>query len=493
MNLKCRFFALAIWGIFLPLVFTGCPLPAGLDETGPDSGLSARETPEDEDEDEDGGEENPGGDEETPEDEDEDGGEDSPGEEENPDGDEEAPEDEDEDGGEENSGGDEETPEGGEPGFLSWDITYPEEKVWAAALTVSRKISEDAVPYTQVDIRGTGSQKISLPPGTYQIEFRLLSHNAEEVSTELVRVYPGLETKSGPVNISEAAFPAPQEFSSTGDLKAYLAGLPENTAANPHPVKISGVDLSSTAKTGETLKTLYEAIAQRFVTLDLRGAAGASLAAASSASLDNRANIVSLVLPESITEIGSNGFSGYTALKFTALPRVISLDTSAFKNCGRLEAVFAPELRTIAEAGSNTTGAFTGCTALNALYVPRLETLGKYGLYGCTGLIEGAFPNLRTLGRLAFKRCAALKGLSLPSAARIDAGCFEEAPALSYLVFGAEPPELAAGVFEKNAGFLKTGVIYVPPDSVEAYNNTGLPNWSGLKELLRALPEPASP
>jgi hypothetical protein len=94
---------------------------------------------------------------------------------------------------------------------------------------------------------------------------------------------------------------------------------------------------------------------------------------------------------------------------------------------------------------------------------------------------------------LVFKKGGELRALSLPAAASIDSGAFEETAALTCLVFGANPPELAAGVF-KNAGFPQTGIVYVLPDAVEAYQNTGLDNWSGLKERVRPLPGgPAAP
>ncbi|MDR0624101.1 MAG: leucine-rich repeat domain-containing protein [Treponema sp.] len=382
----------------------------------------------------------------------------------------------------------------GEPGFLSWNIEYPEEKVWGAALAVSLKINEDtAIPYTVFDIRGAGAaQKISLPPGTYRMEARFLSHTEETGSTELVHIYPGLETGSTPVNIPETAFQDPREFSSTADLKAYLDSFPENTGDTPYPVKIGGVDISSGEKTGETLKTLYEAIEGRYVSLDLRECTGTNLLPASTARLSNRANVVALILPDSITNIGSNGFSGYTGLKSAVLPKVGVLNTSAFKNCGILESVFAPELETINGANDNAAGAFTGCTALKTLYAPRLENLGKYALYGCHSFTEAAFPKLRPLGGLAFKKCTALKALSLPSVTRIDSGSFEEAAALKYLVFGLNPPELGTNIF-KGAGFPQAGVIYIPQDAVDTYKNTSLPNWSGLKELIRPLPVPAAP
>jgi hypothetical protein len=384
----------------------------------------------------------------------------------------------------------------GEPGFLSWNITYPEEKVWGAALTVSLQINEDTViPYTQFDIRGAGAgiQKISLPPGTYRLETRFLFHNEETGSAELVHILPGLETGSSPVIIPETAFSDPPEFLSTGGLKTYLEGLSENTEANPYPVKMTGINLASTESTGETLKTLYAALNQRYVTLDLRGCTGTELPAASTARLKNRANVVSLILPDSIAEIISNGFSGYASLKFAVLPKVGILHYSAFKGCGQLEALFAPELVTVNDANNNdnTTGAFAGCAALKAVYAPRLASLGRYGLYGCGSLTGAAFPNVRTVGGLAFKNCTALKAVSLPSVIKIDGNGFENT-GLMFLICGAQPPELGTGVFN-NTGFPQTGVIYVPPDAVDTYTGTDLPNWSGLKGLVQALPDPAVP
>jgi hypothetical protein len=384
--------------------------------------------------------------------------------------------------------------ESGEPGFLSWNIEYPETGVWGAALVVSLKINGDTfIPYTALDLRddGEGSQKIPLPPGTYRMEARFLSHHETAGATELACIYPGLETKSTPRIVPETAFSEPGEFSSVAGLKAYLDGLPENTRDDPYPVKITGVDLSSKEKTGETLRTLYDAFPRRYVSLDLRECTGTELVAASTYSMTNRANIVSLILPESITAINSNGFSGYAALKFAALPGVTEINTSAFKNCGEMEALFAPALETVAEASGNSTSAFTGCIALKALYAPRLETLGKYAFYGCSSLSEIAFPKLRILGGLAFKKCTALKALSLPSVTRIDSGSFDEDTAFSRLVLGLVPPELAKDVF-KDTAIPQSGVIFVPPEALNTYKDSGLPNWSGLKEQVRPLPDPAA-
>jgi hypothetical protein len=379
--------------------------------------------------------------------------------------------------------------EGGETGFLSWNINYPEETVWGAVLTVSLKIGEDTfIPYKYFDLTdaGAGSRKVSLPPGTYKVESRFLAHNAETGSTEILNVYSGKETKSSQVTIPGNVFPTPREFSSTGALQEYLNGCQENTADNPYPIKFTGADLSSK----ESLKTLYEALMQRYVTLDLRECTGTKLIAASTSQISNRKNIAALVLPDSVIEINSNGFSGYMSLKSAVMPKVQTINTSAFKDCPQLKTVFAPKLETVTEANANNTGAFAGCTALETLYCPSLVTLGKYAVYGCTALTEAAFPRLQTIGGLAFKRCTALKTLSLPSVTKIDGSVFEEDAALMYLIFGVNPPELETSIF-KSTDFSQNGVIYVPKDSLDTYKNTSRSGWTSLKNLVTPLPDPA--
>jgi predicted nucleic-acid-binding Zn-ribbon protein len=502
MKVNFRFLNLVVWGsiVLLLLVIAGCSLGAGSDITDHVSDPPSKETAEDE-----GGEnkkQNSGKDQEAPEDGGNDEqvsgedqktaeGEDDGNEGQNPDKDQETPEDEEDGSGEQDP--DEPVAESGDLGFLSWNIDYPEEKVWGAALTVSLKIDEDDfIPYKHFDLTGSGARnkKVSLPPGTYRMETHFLSHNVDTGSTEIVHIYSGQETGSDRVEISGSVFPVPQEFSSSGALKEYLNSQPENTAANPYPVKITGVDLSSKETNRETLKSLYDVLNQRYVTLDLSECTGTELISASISGMKNRANIVSMILPDSIIEINANGFSGYTSLKSVVMPKVKTINTSAFKNCGQLEAVFAPELETVTDAENNTTGAFIGCTALKALYCPALKKLGKYAVYGCTGLTEAAFPNLRTVGGLAFKGCSSLKALSLPAVTRIDGNSFDDDTALMYVIFGLNPPELKTNVF-KDLNFSQNGVIYVPSDAVDIYKNTDLSNWSGLKGLVKPLPAPA--
>jgi hypothetical protein len=281
-------------------------------------------------------------------------------------------------------------------------------------------------------------------------------------------------------------FPEEAEFvsvASVDELKAYLADLPVNDETDPYPVKIGGIDLSSK----DNLKTLYDAFGKdKYVALDLSGCTGTQFAAASTPlpAIANRKNIVFLILPDSITDILANGFSGYTALKSIMLPKVTTIDTSGFKDCSSLKTVSAPELKEIAEGASNSTGVFIKCIALKTLYCPNLVTLGKYAFYECSSLTEVTLPKVQDVGGMAFKRCTALKSASLPNAAKIGNDAFAET-ALENLALGVNPPELGTGVFAKE--FSQSGVIYVPASAVDTYKNTDLANWSKLKSLVKPL------
>ncbi|MDR3129952.1 MAG: leucine-rich repeat domain-containing protein [Treponema sp.] len=466
MKVNYRFLKLLVWGsiAFLLLVIAGCSLGLELDaEKAAPNPLSQEET-----EQEAGKEEQSSGENQEAQ---ENGGE---------------GEDENENEEEQSQGENEETPEDNAV------TNYPKDKVWAAVSTISVKIDEDKfIPYKDFYLSGedAANQKVTLPKGIYKIESHFLAHNTDAVLTETIEIQEEQKTVSIKAGVSEDDFPEPREFSSSDELKNYLKGLDDNTADNPYPVKISGADISSRENKGWTLKTLYESL-NKYVTLDLRECTGTNLISASSASIEERKNIVSLILPDSITEINANGFSGYTNLKTALLPKVQIINRFAFKDCGQLKSVFAPAMIEIAntvDTNDTESGAFAKCAALETLYLPSLVTMGKYAVYGCGSLIEVSFPKLTTLGGLAFKGCILLETVSLPSVTKIGASSFEGDKALKYLILGQTTPEIETNIF-KSSDFSKDGVIYVPFDSLDAYKNTGASNWAAFIGIVKPLP-----
>jgi hypothetical protein len=276
-----------------------------------------------------------------------------------------------------------------------------------------------------------------------------------------------------------------REFSSVNDLKAYLDSLPENTATKPYPVKITGVDLSSKAADGSTMRTLYDALnkSNRFVSLHLGGCTGTELISASALpSLAGRKKIVSIVLPESITSVASNGFSGYEVLRSAVLPNVITIDYAAFNNLENLKTVSAPELSELKDSADGSlpgNGIFYKCVALTSIYFPKLETIGHHAFYDCSALKEVQLPKARVIGPSAFAECDALKTVELPEAGLIGSRAFYGDKSLEVLVLGSTPP-VVEGSGNFASGYPKK--IYVPTLAIDGYKDSEF--WSKMKDWI---------
>ena len=96
-----------------------------------------------------------------------------------------------------------------------------------------------------------------------------------------------------------------------------------------------------------------------------------------------------IILPESLTSIGPNAFSGCRSLEVIDIPeKVRSIGESAFRGCSHLPKIDLP-----ASLTSIGTGAFQSCSALDQIIIP-----------------EG----VKSLPSLAFANCDKLRTLSIP-------------------------------------------------------------------------------
>lgn len=90
-----------------------------------------------------------------------------------------------------------------------------------------------------------------------------------------------------------------------------------------------------------------------------------------------------LTLPDFITTIGKDAFSGNVSLRSVIIPSSVkTIDYAAFENCTNLYEVYIPEsVRTI---GSS---AFSGCTSLFNVNIPKkTESIGSGAFAGCPSL-----------------------------------------------------------------------------------------------------------
>ena len=96
--------------------------------------------------------------------------------------------------------------------------------------------------------------------------------------------------------------------------------------------------------------------------------------------------ITGITIPEGYTDIGTEAFSGCTALKKAVIPGSVNMiSTSAFLGCTALDTVdFAEDT---ASSLTINAGAFANCTSLTAIKLPARFSSTRYNfLYGCDAL-----------------------------------------------------------------------------------------------------------
>ncbi len=156
--------------------------------------------------------------------------------------------------------------------------------------------------------------------------------------------------------------------------------------------------------------------------------------------------IISISIPEGVTDIGACAFSDCENLLKIELPDSVSgIGWYAFRNCGSLSEIFLPENLTwlggAAFANCRALTAinipkgltyldeltFSGCTGLKSIDVPEGVTQIRASVFsGCEGLTTVHLPeSLNSFGDNAFHGCMSLTELTLPgSASYIGTHCF---------------------------------------------------------------------
>ena len=97
-------------------------------------------------------------------------------------------------------------------------------------------------------------------------------------------------------------------------------------------------------------------------------------------------NLTSISIPDSVTEIGDNAFSGCCGLTSITIPNSVI---------------------TIRK------GAFSGCCSLASVTIPNSVTwIGQFAFYRCSSLSSVTIPNrITSIGEFAFYKCSSLKSI----------------------------------------------------------------------------------
>jgi len=119
-----------------------------------------------------------------------------------------------------------------------------------------------------------------------------------------------------------------------------------------------------------------------------------------------------VVIPDSVTRIGSAAFRGCKSLTSVTIPNsVTGIGDSAFRGCKSLTSVTIPNSVRIIGAL-----AFDDCESLTSVTIPNSVTsIGAFAFNGCGSLTSVTIPNsVTSIGNYAFYGCENLKSISIP-------------------------------------------------------------------------------
>ena len=146
-------------------------------------------------------------------------------------------------------------------------------------------------------------------------------------------------------------------------------------------------------------------------------------------------NIKSVILPNTLTAIGTQAFWGSSLVSISIPASVEEIRGSAFFGCSSLKTVTF-------EKGSKlkTVAGFSHCTSLTTIEIPAsVETIGQYAFNDCTSLHTVTFEKgskLKTIGSDVFLNCTSLTMIEIPeSVETIEDQAFEGCSLLATVTF----------------------------------------------------------
>ena len=130
-----------------------------------------------------------------------------------------------------------------------------------------------------------------------------------------------------------------------------------------------------------------------------------------------------IIIPDSVEKIGYGAFENCSGLTNISIPAgITSIEWSAFEGCSRLACVTIPD--SLIKIGDS---AFNGCSGLTKINIPEsIRLIGSRAFNGCSGLLSMPLPDgLVEISRLAFAGCNGLTNVTIPKGLRkIEWGAF---------------------------------------------------------------------
>lgn len=173
-------------------------------------------------------------------------------------------------------------------------------------------------------------------------------------------------------------------------------------------------------------------------------------------------NATSILIPDTVTSIGTSAFDSCSSLPKIELPRSLeSIEDYAFFGCRSLKEIVIPD--SVKQLGN---GIFMECEKLVSVKLPAdMRSLPVETFSGCLKLTDVTLPDsIETLEDEAFWYCEALSDIKLPeSLVTIGSNCFFDCLSLKSITLPKDVDTLGDGAFDYCD---KLETVYVNEDNM---------------------------
>lgn len=152
-----------------------------------------------------------------------------------------------------------------------------------------------------------------------------------------------------------------------------------------------------------------------------------------------------IVVPDSVTTVGSGAFSNMPKLEEVYLGNGVSrIENNMFEHCQSLRKVVWGD--SVSDIGDS---AFFGCGSLEEIEIgANVKIIGKSAFRGCRSLTKVTFNGeLSSIGYCAFAECKSLKEVTIPYVVEVGQSIFSDCTALETVTIGGEWYKLPTEMF----------------------------------------------
>lgn len=132
-----------------------------------------------------------------------------------------------------------------------------------------------------------------------------------------------------------------------------------------------------------------------------------------SSAFGNCTALTNVMIPNSVISIGPSAFSGCSELLNINIPnRITILNNAVFKNCMKLTSITIPD--SVTSIGESV---FEYCSGLKSVNIPNSVTyIGDNAFRGCIGITNANISNsVTSIGSSVFSGCISLASVSIPN------------------------------------------------------------------------------